>query len=298
MSSNTSVYGDLVLPGELSFVTGHGGLDFVEIENELGRATVALQGAHVVDYQATGKHPLLWLSKAVRFAQGKSIRGGVPVCWPWFGPHPTDPNAPAHGFARTALWAPIETSSLPDGGTRLILALPRPTERSVATDALEVRLTIEVGNALAFELETFNGGDEPYLLTQALHTYFLVGDVRQIQINGFDQCAYLDKVNGGENVQSGPVTISSEVDRIYLNCPEEYSIFDPLLDRTISISARGSSSAVIWNPWVEKAERLGDMGESGHLNMICVETTNAADDGIHLAPGEQHSLSARYGYTA
>lgn len=298
MSSNMSVYADLALPGELRFVTGHGGLAFIEIENELGRATIALQGAHVVDYQAAGKHPLLWLSKDVRFAPGKSIRGGVPVCWPWFGPHPVEPNAPAHGFARTTVWTPIETSSMADGGTRLVLALPRPGERTASTEALEVRLAIEVGKELNIELETVNNGGEPYRLTQALHTYFLVGDVRQIQVNGFDQCVYLDKVNGGEQTQSGPVTISSEVDRIYLGCPEEYSIFDPLLDRTITISGRGSRSAVVWNPWEEKAERMGDLGESGYLNMVCVETANAADDGIDLAPGEQHCLSARYDYTA
>jgi len=298
MGSSTSVYEDLALPGELSFVRGHGGLDFVEIENELGRSSIALQGAHVMGFQACGKQPLLWLSKAVRYAPGKSIRGGIPVCWPWFGPHPTEPNAPAHGVARTARWAPVETLSLPDGGTRLVLTLPRPAGRPTPTDALDVRLTIEVGQDLTLELETFNRGEEAYRLTQALHSYFLVGDVRQVEVRGFDQCTYIDKVNGGALVQTGPVTISSEVDRIYIGCPDEYSIFDPLLDRTISISSKGSNSAVIWNPWEEKAERLGDMGESGHLNMVCVESTNAASDGIDLSQGARHCLSARYSYTA
>jgi len=298
MSSNTSVYEKLALPGALCFVKGHGGLDFVEVENELGRATIALQGGHVVDYQASGKRPLLWLSKAARFAPGKSIRGGIPVCWPWFGPHPSEPNAPAHGFARTTLWTPVETASLPDGGTRLVLALSGSTQRVTATDDLDVRLTLEVGRDLLLELETLNQGNESYRLTQALHTYFLIGDVRQIQVQGFDQCAYLDKVNGGEGIQAGPITFASEVDRIYLGCPDEYSIFNPLLDRTIYISSKGSKSAVVWNPWEEKAERLGDMGESDFLNMVCVESTNAGDDGIELLPGGRHCLSARYSYTA
>ncbi len=288
--------GEFGIPGSLVFVDGPGGMPVAELYNDLGEASVALQGAHVTGFRERGQLPLVWMSDAARFAPGKSLRGGVPVCWPWFGPHATDANLPAHGTARTAAWRPVASEALSGGQTRLVLELaPDDAVSRRWGHPLSVRLHITVGRKLRLELETGNSGSSPFMLSQALHTYFLVGDVRRVEVEGLDGCDYIDKVDGGARKrQSGPVTITGETDRIYLGVGGQLSITDPVIGRRILIDSEGSRSAVVWNPWVEKAERMGDLGPEGYLRMLCVESANAADDVVQLASGETHRLVAEY----
>ncbi|HXH71315.1 MAG TPA: D-hexose-6-phosphate mutarotase [Mariprofundaceae bacterium] len=285
------------IKGQLEFAEGPGGLAVAEIRNAGGRATVALQGAHVMTFEPHGDEPVLWLSDYAKFAPGKSIRGGVPVCWPWFGAHASDPALPAHGYARTVDWQPVASEALADGRTRLVFELiETPATKAMCPHPLRLRNTITVGTTLTVALETTNLSQTPFRLTQALHTYFAVADVRRISIEGLEDCDYLDKVEGfARKHQQGPVTIAHEVDRIYLGSGDLLEIRDPGMERIIRITSSGSRSAVVWNPWIEKAEKMGDFGPDGHLGMVCVETANAADDSIELAPGAVHTLSAEYG---
>ena len=152
-----------------------------------------------------------------------------------------------------------------------------------------------VGAALEIELVTRNLSNNAITIGDALHTYFEVSDVRKLSIHGLEACPYLDKVDGSKRKQqSGPVTISAEVDRIYLDSTADCSIDDPGFKRRLRISKRGSRSTVVWNPWIEKATKMGDLGENGYLNMICVESTNAADDVVTIAPAGEHRLWVRY----
>jgi glucose-6-phosphate 1-epimerase len=283
------------IPGAVAFgVGGHGALA-VEVASLGGAASVACQGAQLLTWAPAGQPPVVWLSAAARFAPGKSLRGGAPVCWPWFGPHPADPSKPAHGFARNLDWTVVETARLADA-TRVVLGfVPGEAQCALWPHSAELSLAVSVGARLRLDLVTRNTGGEPVTLSQALHTYFHVGDVGSVRIEGLEGCEYVDRLRQDARLrQQGPVTIAGEVDRIYLGCPGDALIVDPGLGRRVRISKTGSRSYVVWNPWVEKAAKLGDLGEDGYRRMLCVETTNAWDDTVTVAPGQAFTLSTTY----
>ncbi len=269
----------------------------VEINNAHATATISLQGAHLMSWVPKGSEPVIWMSQEASFKIGKSIRGGIPVCWPWFGDHSTDSSLPAHGFARTALWEVIQTEALKEGATLIAFRL---MQRDVNYDgwpySSELEIHFIIGESLRIDLVTRNTGETPFTVGDALHTYFSVSDVRNITINGLDGCPYLDKVDGSEQKeqQVGNVKFDQETDRIYLESTEDCVIDDPGFKRRIRISKLNSESTVVWNPWIEKSERMGDLGQDGYLNMVCVESANAADDVVQLAPGEKHHLWVCY----
>jgi len=284
------------ITGEVVFKEGPNGQGVVEISNGLAMASIALQGAHLMSWAPHQEELVIWLSPNAKFGPGESIRGGVPVCWPWFGPHPSESSFPTHGFARTVPWEVIEVQALEDGSNRLGFRLIQNDETYAQwphSTPLELYMTI--GTALEMELVTHNDGPEPVTIGQALHTYFQVSDVRRIAIHGLDGCSYLDKTDEyRRKQQSGPVTFAGETDRIYLESTADCLIDDPGLKRRIRIAKRGSRSTVVWNPWAERAEALGDFDEDGYLRMMCVESANAADDVVTIAPGGTHHLWVRY----
>ncbi len=281
--------------GEVAFVEGPNGLGLIEVKNSAGTATIALQGAQLLSWAPVGEKPVIWLSGKANYLKGKSVRGGIPICWPWFGPHPEEPSHPAHGFARNLDWEVAGTKSLTDA-TQVVLRLI-PNEISWPYPS-ELECRIKVGRTLEMDLITRNAGLEPFTMGCALHTYFEVGDVRTVEILGLEETFYIDKVNGGKKRQSGPVTVNSEVDRIYLDTASDCLIRDPGYNRTIRVEKEGSRSTVVWNPWMEKADKMGDLGDKGYLNMLCVESCNAADDVVTVPPGKSHRLSVRYSILA
>lgn len=282
--------------GQLSFSAGPGNLPVVAVGNSQASATIALQGAHVMTWTPRGEQPVLWLSRFAKFAAGKSIRGGVPICWPWFGPHASEPKYPAHGFARTVMWKVIESQGLRDGRIRLVFELIQDeVTRGFWPHSTEAQYIVTVGSSLELELITRNTGKTAVTIGGALHTYFAVDDVRDCALHGLGDCPYLDKVDGGkEKVQAGPVVIDAEVDRIYLDSTADILVDDPGLKRRIRVSKRGSNSSVVWNPWTEKAAAMGDFGPNGYLNMVCVESSKAATDVVQVPAGGEHRLWVRY----
>lgn len=288
------------IPEQLRFKDTPGGLVVAEVNNVHAIASIALQGAHLMTWAPKGELPVIWLSADAKLAPGKSIRGGVPVCWPWFGPHPSEPKFPGHGFARTVPWNVVETQKLGNGATRLVFRIVQTDATRIQwPHACELELHMLIGPTLEMDLVTRNTGDRPITIGDALHTYFEVGDVRQAKVHGLDGCPYIDKVDGGaRKQQTGPVTIAAEVDRIYLDSTADCVIEDPVLARRIRIAKKGSASSVVWNPWIDKAEKMGDLGEHGYLKMLCVESTNADADVVSIAPGGEHRLSVRYSVEA
>lgn len=280
----------------LSFSEIAPGFIVIDVKTPFSTASIALQGAHLMTWQPKGQKPVIWLSRAAKFVPGKSIRGGVPICWPWFGPHATQSGYPGHGFARTIPWLLIEAKKLPDGRVRLVFE-PQLDEtcRSQWPHPSSVRYTVTLGQELVVSLATTNTGEAAFTLGQALHTYFEVGNAQRIEIAGLDGCTYIDKVDGGKRKkQKGRVTLSGEVDRIYLGTAGCCGIIDPAMKRTLLITSTGSRSTVVWNPGKEKAAKMGDFGRKGEDRMVCVETANAADDVITLPPGETHRMTAQY----
>ena len=278
------------LPGALHFVNGPGDLPVAEIKTPLASARVALQGAHLLAWQPVGATPVIWLSKAAVFAPGQAVRGGVPVCWPWFGARA---GLPAHGFVRTRLWQVRETSLDASGQVVLRLGLEDDADtRALWDHAFDVELVLTIGATLSMTLISRNTGDQPVTLTNALHTYFCVADIHQTAVLGLDGCDYLDKVqNFAQAKQSGMVEFSGETDRIYVNTTADCVIEDRVAQRSIRVSKNGSSSTVVWNPWRDKV--FADMAAGEYQQMLCVETCNVGPDQITLAPGQSHALTAR-----
>lgn len=283
---------------QLRFIRDESGLDYIEIDNDFATAKIALQGAHVMAWQPKSQqYPVLWLSSNARYVQGRSIRGGIPVCWPWFGAHPTDGTLCPHGFARVMPWQLVNTETLNSGATRLVLQMLEPAEskRQLSYPHL-LTITITVGETLRVDLATTNKADHPFMVGEALHTYFNVSDVSKIHITGLDDTLYADKVSNYERrVERHDVRFDGEFDRVYLNTTADCVIHDANLGREIRISKSGSESTVIWNPWAEKAQQMGDMGAADEWRqMICVETANALENSVVISPGRTHTMSVEY----
>ena len=280
----------------LHFKTGKGGLPVVEIHNQHGSALISLQGAHLLSWIPEGEEDVIWLSDDATFAAGKSVRGGIPICWPWFGAHESNADFPAHGFARTTNWQVVTTEALKDGNTRITFTTqPQPETEAMWPPDTSVQYQLTIGKKLEMELLTHNNGSQPITIGQALHTYFRVADVSKVLLHGLDDTGYLDKLEGFKaKIQHGPVTISEEVDRIYLDTASDCVIEDKVLRRNIIIIKCGSHSTVVWNPWQQTAEKMGDLGHNGYKHMLCVESSNAAEDVVTIEPGKAHQLWVQY----
>lgn len=282
----------------VKFVRDEAGLDYIEIDNDYATAKIALQGAHIMAWQPKSqKNPVLWLSSNARYVPGRSIRGGIPICWPWFGAHPTDGTLCPHGFARVMPWQLIDAETVKNGATRLVLQMLEPAEskRQLSYPYL-LTITITVGDTLRIDLATTNKADHPFMVGEALHTYFQVSDVASIHIHGLEDALYADKVfNYERRVETTDVRFNSEFDRVYLNTNADCVIHDPGLNRQIRIAKSGSQSTVIWNPWQEKAQQMADMGTANEWrNMICVETANALENSVVISPNRTHTMSVEY----
>ena len=291
------------IPDQLAFIAGPGGLPLIEVHNAHARAQVSLHGGQVLRFQPdTASADLLFVSDRARYQTGTAIRGGVPVCWPWFGPDPEVLGRPNHGFARTKLWSVAGTTALPGGATRIALALTdTPDTRAIWPHRFRLTLEITVGPSLRLALLTRNTGDQPFTITQALHSYLAVGELAQTAVAGLDGCRYIDKAAGAPGArrqQLDAVTFAAEVDRIYTDAPAALSVQDGAGQRTLHIRSEGSRSAVVWNPGATLAAGMADLADDEYQHFVCVETANVADDAVAVPPGGEHRLVAEIGWQA
>jgi D-hexose-6-phosphate mutarotase len=286
------------IEGQLSFSEDASGLVVAKIDNAQGTASLCLQGAHLMSWQPKSQSvPVVWLSRDAKLAAGKSIRGGAPVCWPWFGAHSTEAGFPGHGFARTVPWRVIESATEPDGATRLTLRLVANDKTRVQwPHDCNVDLTVIAGETLRMEMSTENTGSTDFVIGEALHTYFQIGDIGAVRVSGLEGCEYWDKVGGSSlRVQDGAISFPAETDRVYINTAAECVIHDDQLKRRIHVAKSGSLSTVVWTPWAEKAGKMGDMGQpDGWREMLCVESANAIDNLVKVAAGTRHTLIVEY----
>jgi len=281
---------------------GPGGLQFVDISNALAEATICTQGAQLLRWQPRAlPQPVTFVADAAQYVAGRSVRGGIPICWPWFGPHPTDASLPSHGFARNLPWEVGDAHQLPDGTTRQSFALrDNDTTRALWPHPFRLDCCVTVGETLDIEIVSINTGPVSITITEALHTYFLVGDVGTIEVHGLEGTQYADTAAGGTpRQQAGAVRFAGEVDRVFQGTAADCTIVDPLMRRRIVIEKTGSRSTVVWNPGAQKAARLADLGDAsaarvGWRQMVCIESANALDDRVMIAPGESHRIAVKY----
>ncbi len=297
MSSNTlpTAVTANAIPGRLDFEASALGGPVARLTHGDFQVLVALHGAQVLNWTHRGDG-LLWLSPIARIRDGKGIRGGIPVCWPWFADHPTDSKKPAHGFVRHRAWSVASAHSTADCVSISLATATTDADRAMWPHSAEALVTVTLGDTLSVTLRTRNTGTDTFPLTQALHTYFRVSDVANASVTGLEGFTYLDKLEGfAQKLQPGPIRFAEEVDRVYLGNTTPITLDDSGASRRLLIESRGSRSAVVWNPWTAKTARLGDMGSpDAFRQMLCVETANAGNDIVTLAPGETHTLVAVY----
>jgi D-hexose-6-phosphate mutarotase len=256
------------------------------------KAIVAIQGAQVLSWRPVGQtEDVLWLSPVAKLGTGKAVRGGIPVCWPWFGPHPSDAKKPSHGFVRAVPWR-VLGSAASAARARLVLEFETGmVDPALWPHAARAEIEITVGETLTIALSTENLGAKPFQLTEALHSYLAVGDVGGVVVTDLAGRTYIDQCDGNaRRVQRGAIQFAGEVDRIYQGSPDDVVVTDRSLGREIRVSKLESLSTVVWNPWSEKAQRLGDMGEDGYKRMVCIETANAGDHAVTLAARARHRI--------
>jgi D-hexose-6-phosphate mutarotase len=277
----------------LELKAGYDGTPVIDIKNDYAQSIISLKGGQVMTFRPHhDPNPVLWLSGLASLNPNKPIRGGIPVCWPWFGAHSTDPNKPAHGFARTIVWTLSETKVTAEGATQIVLSLENHDNiRALWPYAFQLETVITIGDDLQVELVTRNTGNETFTLGEALHSYFNVSNVTQISIHGLENSQYIDTVAQLEGEpETGPIQINAETDRVYPNSTADCLLQDIGFNRQIRIQKTGSQTTVVWNPWIEKAARLGDLGYQNYLRMVCIESANAANNVVNVAPGEEHRL--------
>jgi D-hexose-6-phosphate mutarotase len=282
---------------QLHFNTAGDGLPVAEIANAHSSARICLQGGHVMSWQPAGASaPVIWLSKLAKLVPGKSIRGGAPVCWPWFGAHAREAAFPGHGYARTVPWEVTVTRTLADGSTEIGLTLVESdATRALWPHASQAEILVSAGKTLKIALTTRNLGDEDFVIGEALHTYLHIGDIGEARVLGLEGCEYLDKVGGSvRKRQAGAIAFNGETDRVYVNTEAECVIEDSRLQRRIRIAKTGSRSTVVWTPWTEKADKMGDFGPDGWREMVCVESANALENTVTVAAHGSHTLAVEY----
>lgn len=286
------------IPDVLIFDPGNGGLPRARVTTPLAEAEVYLHGAHVTHYRPHGHRPVLFMSASSWFEPGKPIRGGVPICFPWFGPRADDPSAPGHGFARLNEWTVTGAVRLDDGSLSLTFQLgPDERSRSLWPHEFELTYVVAIGQSLQTMLQVRNTGSAAFRFEEALHSYFEVGDVRQVAIAGLRGTPYLDQLQGRRELvqQEDQLRFTAETDRIYRPTAGPYVLTDIEGGRRITVSKRGSNSTVVWNPWVNKSRAMPDFGDEEWPGMVCIETCNVADQAVTLRPGEAHEMVAVVG---
>jgi len=264
-------------------------LEYIHVQNSVASAKIALQGAHLFDFQVTGKKKLLFVSESSLFKEGKPIRGGIPICWPWFGAHESDSLLPNHGFARSSLWKHDSTEFLSESETKVRMIL-EDTPKTYALWPYEFLLTLDVyiGEQLRLVLTTKNEDTKPFDITSALHTYFEIENIYETTIDGLEGKKFYNKCNDTlNNTQKGAINFRQEVDRVYMSVQNDVVIHNRNQD--IVIQTEGSGTIVVWNPGKELADKMPDL--SGHENMLCVESANVMTDVKVLEPQRSFSLT-------
>ena len=280
------------------FEDAPGGLVRVVIETKDAQGEVYLHGAHITHFQPAGHAPVLFLSEKSAFAPDKPIRGGVPICFPWFGPREGDETAPMHGLARILEWN-VESVAMRGDAVEIVLSLAPQTPPHPGWPTCDLRYEISFGASLQMRLEVKNTGEKTIRFAEALHTYFHVGDVRQIEIQGLSETRYIDKTDSfQEKMQFHPaLNITGETDRIYLNTAQTCVIYDPVYNREIHVDKENSDATVIWNPWIEKAVAMPDFGDDEWTKMVCIETCNVNNCEVELNAGDSHIMAAKIDIT-
>jgi glucose-6-phosphate 1-epimerase len=280
-------------PASASVVNGNGGLQKILVTSPSAVGEMYLHGAHITSWKPAGREEVLFLSTKSRWEDGRAIRGGVPICFPWFADKADDPNAPAHGFVRTKAWQLDSIAQVEDGvRVSMFTESGEDTKRWCPAD-FQLGYRVIFGSELSLELVVTNTGRTPLRFEEALHAYHRVENILKTRVAGLDTIQYIDKTDSNRRkIQNGEIAIVSETDRVYMNTSGAIKLEDPGLRRRTHVAKENSRTTVVWNPWMQKAHSMPDFADNEWIQMICIETSNVSDFAVDLAPGQQHRMKA------
>lgn len=295
MQNYTQLNQQFGIKDQLQFSLGDNGFVMIDISNQYAKATISTYAGQIVSFQPnSATEDLFFLSDKVLYQEGKSIRGGVPICWPWFGDDTSGFERPPHGFVRNQQWDVLSTEMLEDGRTSVILTTSdTDMTRELWHYEFNLELQLIIGLNLEMKLKTKNTGKQFFTITQALHTYFKVSDVSNVLIKGLDGKPYIDKLDAfAVKQQADDIIVSQEIDRIYQKSPKQISLTDSGFNRTITISSYGSDTTIVWNPWSTSVSKMADLDIESYRNFVCVETANVFTDSLTIIPaGREHVVT-------
>ncbi|WP_321325622.1 D-hexose-6-phosphate mutarotase [Thiomicrorhabdus sp.] len=276
--------------------TTRDGIELIHIENQFAKATITTYGATVLSFIPHGQRDVLWVSNSAVYDGTKPVRGGVPVCWPWFGAAAKQ-GGPAHGFVRNMVWQVEKVGQLENGETRVLLVCKSNDETlKIWPHEFELKLCVQVNSSLTITLTTVNMGDETIEITEALHTYFAVANPVGMLIKGLEESTHLDKLvdDAQPEIQKEAVVLNPAKDSVYLNQTGSVVIVDADNLREILIEKRHSQSSVVWNPGPEIVKGFADIDDQAWLEFACVESGNVLDNTVSIPRDSEHLLSVKY----
>lgn len=297
MISHLSLQKKNTLSNSVSLQTDENDFDFLVIEHDNFDAAFSLHGAHLLHFQLKKQAPIIWLSKTAIFNDKKAIRGGVPVCWPWFGPagKSLGDNLPGHGFARTSKWSVKNINELSNGVEIEFLLTDSEETRKLWPHQFELVLKATLTDTVTLALTSTNTGSEPFFYRSALHSYLAISSPEACKITGLNT-HYADMLNAGKaELGDGSLTITKPVDAIYQKAPSAITIADSTYKRNLTVTNTGNDSEVVWNPWVSGAKGFADMPDDGYQTMLCVESAITDPAGETVAAGQSHTLTTTIG---
>ncbi|MGY8658197.1 MAG: D-hexose-6-phosphate mutarotase [Verrucomicrobiales bacterium] len=281
---------------ELTVTEPEPGFPVIDVQSPVSSATIALHGAQVLTWAPTDHPPVLYVSPKAKVISGTPLRGGIPICWPWFGDHAEVPSNPSHGFARTRFWELVSGGLEGKVATLVFKLAPDDETKKIFPHDFELTATIRMADKLRVKLKMKNTGEDPFKVSCALHTYLSLGDIERIQLEGVKGSHYVDRLSDCDVpiYQEKNLQIKGELDRIYQSMA---SVLIRDLDRfrSVFIDKAGSRSTVIWNPWKEKSKALADLPDKAYKEFVCVECANAGTDKPTLRPDGSHTLETVIG---
>ncbi len=285
------------LKGQLTFIKGKGEFPFISIQNKSATAIISLYAGQVLSFKPHSEaEDLLFLSQKAFYEDGRAIRGGIPVCWPWFGSNFRGCDLPDHGFVRNGLWDVVKTVAVSESETLITLRFKyNPNRADCWPNIFILELDISVGESLTLNLATHNIGRKTFYVTQALHAYFLVGDIHKVAVLGLEESYYLDKLdNDQQKYQDDVVTVPFEVDRVYKDVSSELTITDPIFNRNIVVTSNHSKTAIVWNPGRNVSAHIVDLKPEDYKRFICLEAGNVVVDILSIQPDSSVMLTVNY----
>ena len=262
------------------------GLPLLVVETPLCSAVIALQGAHLLEFKTTDGDPLLWLSPNCDFTPGVALRGGVPLCLPWFGVNQADPTKQKHGFARNNFWELGEARLLSDGAVALEFLFVSDANDLFPFD-FSAELRMVLGKSAKLELTINNTDTEDFDCSWAMHNYHRISSLNDVRVLGLAERKYLDNFEGhAEKHQSGDLSFPSPVDRVFPDIQNPVTIQS---SPSIEIIHDNCPSVVTWNPGAEAAAKILDIGAGNEQFYICVERGAVLGEQWHIPAGTSKS---------